>query len=458
MLLHRFEERGLSHFSYAIGCREKGQIAIIDPRRDVEIYLDYAEKERLVISHVFETHIHADYLSGAYELARRARATLFLSGYDKGQTYQIHCPHQDCFEGDRFQIGLLSLEVLHTPGPTPEHLSFIASEDGKPRALFSGDFLLCGSVGCPDFYEEEKKEEVAKTFYFSLKEKIEKLPGELEIYPAHGAGSILNANVESVSSSSLRKQRVSNPFLRPNLMEEEFLLQLFSSSREFPSHFFKVKERNITQLFSEVKMAEPLEMSCFKKERNKGAFVLDLRSQEAFAKGHIPGSLCIGVGIKLGLWASLFVPYNTPLLLVLEDSGALKESLLSLARVGLDQVLGFLSGGFETWRRVGGAIDKIGEVIPDQLEEAFPFKRKLIDVRSKEEWDLGHLPGAIHAPLGELSAKIGTYPREEPLLFVCAGGYRSILAASLFKQARYTHVSSLIGGMLALRRYELAKL
>ncbi|WP_420421091.1 MBL fold metallo-hydrolase [Simkania sp.] len=241
MLFQRFEEKGLAHYSYLVGCEEKGQVAVIDPRRDVEIYLEYAEKNRLVISHVFETHIHADYASGARELAKRARATLCLSGYDKGEAYEVSFAHRDCFEGDLFRLGSIELKVLHTPGHTPEHLSFLLYDLQKsstvPTAIFSGDFLLLGTVGRPDLLGKEAAADLAKKLYHSIQEKLKGLPDELDIFPAHGSGSFCGSGINDRPFSKLGFEKLSNPFLNPGLSEKDFVSQLLQRELPIPPYY-----------------------------------------------------------------------------------------------------------------------------------------------------------------------------------------------------------------------------
>ena len=340
MLLERFEERGLSHYSYAVGCSEKGQIAIIDPRFDVEVYLEYAEQNGLVISHVFETHIHADYASGARYLAARARATLVLSAYDKEEKYEVEFPHKETSEGDRFKIGFITLEVIHTPGHTPEHLSFLVYEKSLPKALFSGDFLFVGSVGRPDLLGEKSAPYLARKMYHSLREKLANLPDSLEIYPAHGAGSFCGASLGTRPFSTLGQERLTNPYLKPDLSEQEFVSLILSHSLPVPEYFFRMKVYNVSSDRQKVDFPKPLNAQEFKKRVDKGDVVIDLRDQKAFSQGHIPRSICIGAGEKVGFWASGAVSYDTPILLVTSNPIHIQDAVNSLARVGFSQIGG----------------------------------------------------------------------------------------------------------------------
>lgn len=449
MIFQRFEEKGLSHYSYAIGDSDRGQIAIIDPHYDVDVFLKFAEENNLVISHVFETHIHADYASGARYLADRAGAELVLSGYDKGEKYEVCFPHNQCFDGSIFKLGQVTIKALHTPGHAPEHLSFLVFFQEKPKALFSGDFILVGSVGRPDLIDGEKKEVLAKKLYHSVHHKLKDLPDTLEIYPAHGSGSFCGGGIGNQPSSTLGQERVTNPFLNLALTEKEFVHLVLSKSPYLPSYFFRLKAFNSCGETEQIRTPCPINPLEFKKQADKGAVVIDLRDQVAFSRGHIPGAICIGAGEKLGFWASSVIPYNRPILLVAPDPLQVEEAIHSLARVGLFSVEGYLEGGMEAWVKNGLLISKAFEVSPEDLYKERE-KFHIIDVRSENEWVGGHIETSKHAPCSELAARIQELPGED-LVFVCAGGYRSILAASVAKKMGKKRVSHLPGGILAWR-------
>jgi len=447
MLLERFEEKGLSHYSYAVGCKEKGQIVIIDPRFDVDIYLEYAERNQLVISHVFETHIHADYASGARYLANRAGAILGLSAYDKGEKYEVNFPHKECFDGDTFRLGSLTLKVLYTPGHTPEHISFLALEGNIPRALFSGDFLFVGSVGRPDLIGKDATVGLAKQQYRSTKEKLEGFPNTLEIYPSHGSGSFCGGGIANRPFSTLGQERLTNPFLRPNINEEEFVDLILSRIPLRPDYFLLMKEYNSCSRQCQLVSTVPLELADFKKKLESGAAIIDLRDQHAFSRRHIPGSICIGGGEKVGFWASMAFSYDVPILIVTNDPLTVPDAFVSLARVGLTNVEGYLKGGIDIWEESGEKIETASEISSQTLNDA-KEQTHVIDVRSLSEWIGGHIENSHHIPCVELSKRIDELP-EGPLVFVCAGGYRSILAASIALKHGRKSVAHLPGGVMA---------
>lgn len=449
MIFQRFEEKGLSHYSYAIGCSDRGQIAIIDPRYDVDLYLKFAEENNLVISHVFETHIHADYASGARHLAARTGAELVLSGYDKGEKYEVCFPHKECFDGDRFQLGKVTLKVLHTPGHTPEHISLLAFIENKPRILFSGDCIFVGSVGRPDLIGGETTKVLAKKLYHSIHHKLKDLPDSVEVYPAHGVGSFCGGVIGNRPFSTLGQQRQSNPFLNPNLTEKEFVDLVLSKSPHLPHYFFRLKGFNSCSEREQIRTPFPIAPIEFQKLVDKGAIIIDLRDQTAFSRGHIPGAICIGAGEKLGFWASSVIPYDSPILLVAPDPLQVEEAIHSLARVGLFNVEGYLDGGMEAWNERGLPLEETTEVSPHDLHRE-KDDLHIIDVRSETEWVGGHIATSKHIPCSELTSRIEEIP-DGRLVFVCAGGYRSILAASIAKKLGRKSVSHLPGGVLAWR-------
>ena len=371
MIFERFEEVGLSHYSYAIGCASNGQIAIIDPCYDVEIYLDFASDNDLVISHVFETHIHDDYTSGARHLADRAGAELVLSASEKDAA---QFPHTKCKEGDVFYLGDVELKVLRTPG----HLCLMAYFDKKATHFFAGDFLLCGELSG-----------------FGLDENV-------QICPAHGEGF---------------------------------------GYKEESDCFSVIREYNISGKRIEMRSPELLTPKEFKERVEKGGVVLDLRQAGAFCAGHIAGSICIGWGEKLGFWAARALPYDVPIYLVSADPLIIERAVKYLASVGLFSIEGYLRGGIGAWKEAGLPLDTLKE--HESLEKR---GEQIVDVRSNKERENCPLEGSLHIPCQEIHKRLGELPRK-PLLFVCAGGYRSVLAASLAKRGGFHPVSHLSGGL-----------
>ena len=456
MLFETFEVKGLSHYSYAVGCPGTGAMAVVDPRRDVDVYLDFAAARGLRISHVLETHIHADYASGARELAERTGAELWLSAYDEGETFQVSFPHREARDGDELEIGSVRIRALHTPGHTPEHLSFLVYDGSRsrevPQILLSGDFLFVGSLGRPDLLGEEAKRELAGRLWDSVRGKLAGLPDGLEIHPAHGAGSLCGAGMSGRPVSTLGYERGANPYLDPALSRQDFVDRILGSVPPFPDYYRRMKRLNSAGAPSRsgrLPLAA-LPVDDFLAAATAGHQVVDLRDPGAFGAGHLPGSLGIGAGPSFLAWAPWFVSYEAPVLLVAPDPEAARQAETELARVGIDDVRGFLPGGIEAWIAAGLPLPALSQVVPGELAERLRSgeKMRVIDVRGPGEWQQGHVPGAVHLPLPELAFRTGEL-NGEPLALVCGSGYRSVIAASVLERSGFRSLHNVTGGMRA---------
>lgn len=456
MLLQRFEDRGLSHYSYAIGCPKARRLAVIDPRRDIGVYLDFATERGMSIAYVLETHIHADYASGALQLAEEAGAELCLSSYDEGETYEVSFPHTELSDGDAVDVGIVRLEVLHTPGHTPEHISFLAYDESRSREipvmLFSGDFLFVGSVGRPDLLGEEVKQRLAEQLYWSIQDKIDGLPDGVEVHPAHGAGSLCGAGMGTYPSSTLGFERDTNPYLTLGLSREEFCRRLLSSLPPQPTYYRRMKQLNSEgpPPLEYLPGQTALPLHGFAELMNQGYRILDVRSPADFAAGHIPGSVSIGMGNDLSTWAGWLLSPDEALILVTEKEGDAEAAARALVRVGLDRIDGHLKGGVRSWSEAGNPIETTAQITAKDLHEALQKAEgpAVIDVRTAKEWQGGHIEGALHLPLGELPQRLEQLP-EGPLAVTCATGYRSTIACSLLQADERDDVSHLSGGMTA---------
>lgn len=460
MLFERIEDSGLSQHSFVVGCERARQAVVVDPRRDVDAYLDFASARGLEILHVVETHIHADYASGARELAERTGATVWASGYDAGETYEVAFPHKDLREGGAIEIGNVRLEPLHTPGHTPEHLSFLVYDGSRsrdvPEILLSGDFLFVGSLGRPDLLGEEAKIELARKQYASVREKLAGLPDGLEVHPAHGAGSMCGAGMSARPFSTLGFERIANAYLDPELTEEAFVAKLLDSSPPFPPYYRRMKKLNsagpavLKELPGRVAIA-PAE---FRGLAGGGHVVIDLRDQLAFGGGHVPGSFGIGLAGSLSTWASWVVPYEAPILLVPNSPGDVDPAVRALVRVGLDDVRGYLDGGIEAWRKAGFPIETVEQLDVRELQRRLASEEApaLLDVRTDAEWSSGHIEGAVHVMGGFLEERIDEVPRQDGVAVICGGGYRSTVATSILRRAGFPHIMNVTGGMTAWRR------
>lgn len=462
MIFERVEVAGLSHYSYILGCPADGRMVVVDPKRDVQDYLDFARKRGLKISHVLETHIHADYASGARELAEITGAQVWASRYDAGEIFEVAFPHTDVSDGDSLQIGSVRIVALHTPGHTPEHVSYLVYDTNRststPMAMLSGDFLFIGSLGRPDLLGEEAKLALAKRLYQSVR-NLDALPDGLEIHPAHGAGSLCGAGMSGRPTSTLGYERAANPYLDPSLTEQQFVDRILDSVPPFPEYYKRMKRVNSEGASSlgqrRIKAVSPKQAADL---LNTNLAIIDLRDQRSFAKAHIPRSFGIGAGNLLPVWASWVVAYDTPMLLVARNQDEADEAARALSRVGLDIVAGYIEGGIDAWKANGLPLESYADITPNELHDALQRDEpiQVVDVRSDSEWNSGHIDGALHIFGGQIEQRLDELPdKDAPLAMVCGGGYRSTVIASVLRRNGYTNIINVIGGMGAWNKEKL---
>lgn len=461
MIFERIEDPGLSQYSYIVGCAGAGEIAIVDPRRDIDVFLDWAAAHGVRIAHVLETHIHADFASGARELAERTGAALHLSAYDEGEIFDVAFPHEPLYDGDTVQMGNVRLEAMHTPGHTPEHLAFLVYDLARtaeaPMAMLSGDFLFVGSVGRPDLLGEEAKAGLAAQQYESV-QRLRDLPDGLEVHPAHGAGSMCGAGMSGRPFSTLGYERLANPYLDPGLTAETFACRLLGSSPPFPPYYRRMKRVNSQGpaiLNGLPGVDRPLAPDAVAALVDGGAVVLDVRSARAFGAGHIPDAFGIGVSGKLSTWASWLVPYDVPIVVVARESTVV-PAVRALVRVGLDDVSGYLEGGMDAWVAAGRPVATLANATPAEIaaRQAAGERLVVVDVRSDDEFASGHIDGAMHLMGGELGESTDGVPRDRgTVAIVCNSGHRSTAAASVLLRAGsgMPEVVNVAGGMQAWR-------
>jgi hydroxyacylglutathione hydrolase len=457
MLLERFEDRGLSHYSYAVGCEGAGEIAIVDPRRDVDVYLEFAHARNLTIVAVLETHIHADFAAGTKALAEATGADLWASAYDEGELYETAFDHRATRDGDSLVLGQTRIEAVHTPGHTPEHLSYLVYDLARapdvPQVMLTGDFLFVGSLGRPDLIGEDAKVALAGKLYDSVTVKLSGLPDGLEIHPAHGAGSMCGSGMSARPMSTLGFERVANPYLRKGLTKAQFVAEILGHVPPFPPYYKRMKVLNSrgADAFDVDREIDGLTAREVHARLDEGHVVVDLRDQLAFGAGHIPGSFGIGGAGSLSTWAAWVVPYETPLLLVGARHEAFDDAVRALARVGLDDVRGYLDGGIETWIADGYPTTHVEMLTPAEFAERTD-RMHIIDVRNAAEYEGGHIPGAKHLMGGFLADHTAELPRDRPIALVCGSGYRSTVASSVLERAGFDDVVNITGGMTAWRR------
>ena len=454
MFFKQFYLGCLAHASYLIG--SEGEAAVVDPRRDVDTYIDEAKERGFRIRHVIETHLHADFVSGHRELARRTGAKIYF-GAKAGAQFD-YVPVND---GDEIRMGDVVLRFLETPGHTPESVSILVvdrSVSDVPKAVLTGDTLFIGDVGRPDLLGSKMSaQELAGMLYDSLHDKLLALPDSVEVYPAHGAGSLCGRNISSETSSTIGQQRQFNYALRP-MPKEEFVRMMTTDLPEAPAYFSRDVAINRGGASELAELPDPpaLEARDVEVLQKKGAIVLDTRPAAQYGAGHVPGSLHIGLSGQFASWAGALVSPGTPMLIVAEDEEQVREARLRLARVGLDNVAGYLAGGILEWDRAGLRLATLEQINVAELDERLREGAvRVVDVRRPGEWQSGHIATALHLPLNDLAEKADDLSREEPLAVVCAGGFRSSIGTSLLERQGFHRITNVVGGMAAWRAANL---
>lgn len=435
-----------------------GEAAVIDPLREIQPYIDRAAKSGAKIKYVFETHYHADFVSGHIDLAKKTGATIVLGPVMIPPGYEAYIGK----DGEEFFIGKLKIRLLHTPGHTMESSCYLLmDENGQEKALFTGDTLFIGDVGRPDLaqkvVEDLTPEKLASHLYDSLRNKIMTLPDHIIIYPAHGAGSPCGKKMSKETTDTLGNQKKTNYALDPSLTREQFVAKLLDGLTPPPGYFpanvlMNVKGyESIDNVFERAKRPlKPTEFEITATETRP--LVLDTRSAENFAKGHIPNSINIGLDGSFAIWAgTLITDVNTPILLIC-DTGREEEAITRLARVGFDNVIGYLDGGFEAWKIAGFEIDKVEQVTAEELAQIHKNSEvPIVDVRKKSEYDSEHLVEAINAPLDYINDSMKLLSPDTKYYVHCAGGYRSMAFISILKSRGYEHLVDIKGGFKAIK-------
>jgi hydroxyacylglutathione hydrolase len=455
MVFEQFYLGCLAHASYLLG--SEGVAAVVDPQRDVEIYLAEAQKHNLKIAHIIETHMHADFVSGHQELAARTGAKIYLS-VQAGAEF----PHVAVKDGDELHLGRALLRFLETPGHSVDSISVVvtdADRSPEPWAVLTGDTLFIGEVGRPDLSPGRTPEELASMLYDSLYQKLLKLPDSVEIYPAHGAGSLCGRNISPERHSTVGKERALNYALRP-MSREEFISLITADLPERPEYFFRDKEINRAGApsLAEVARVLPLSPAEVARRQAEGAVVLDTRPAAQFGAGHVPGSLHIALQGEYASWAGMLVGIGPPIILVVEDAKRAEESTVRLARVGIENVVGYLDSGILAWQQDDRPLGEVPQVSALQVYEQLrdqPDTLQVIDVRRPMEWETGHLERARLKPLHQLRESASDLDRGKPVAAHCKGGYRSSIATSILKGAGFKDVMNIVGGLDAWRAHNL---
>ncbi len=434
----------------------EGEAAVIDPLREVQPYLEKAKREGATIKYVFETHFHADFVSGHLDLSEKTGAPI-VYGPNANPTFAAHI----ATDGEGFKLGKITIKALHTPGHTMESTCYLLmDENGKETALFSGDTLFIGDVGRPDLAQKSEltTEVLAGHLYDSLRSKIMPLPDSVIVYPAHGAGSACGKNMSKETSDTLGNQKMFNYALRANMTKEEFIQEVTDGLDEPPQYFPQNVQMNREGYESIDDVLErgvqALSPAAFEAAANEtGALILDTRAAADFAKGFIPNSVNIGIDGGFAPWVGALIPDLKQNLLLVTESGREEEVVTRLARVGYDHTLGYLEGGFAAWQDAGNETDTVTSVAADDFAEKFKNgDLTVIDVRKPTEFDEGHVEGAKNLPLDHISDLMAEFPKDEPMYLHCAGGYRSMIASSILKARGFDNVVNVEGGYGAMKK------
>jgi hydroxyacylglutathione hydrolase len=438
-----FVDTGLGNSAYLIGSHDTKKGILIDPLRDVDRYLHAASEQGLTLTHVLDTHLHADFVSGNREIAQQTGAVIGASAEAK-----VGFDHQPLTEESVIDLGAFHVHVLTTPGHTPEHISFLVVEadQKKPSSLFSGGALIVGGAARTDLLSEELTRPLARQLYHTIHNKLLKLPDEVDVFPTHGAGSFCVAPVSSDRTSTIGRERKSNALAQPQ-SEADFVQRALMGMPSYPTYYKYMREINQrgARILGGVPALNSLSAGEVKALMDEGVVVLDIRHQRQFGAGHIPGSYGIRLDAPLIVWAGWVIPFGSRIVLLGESADQRSEATRQLIRIGYDDVIGYLEGGIEAWAR-DYPVETIQSIHVKELRERLN-EVTLVDVRRLSEWEAGHIAGATHFEGGRIAWENLPFPTDKPLAIQCATGNRSMVAISLLKRRGVHNVIQVDGGI-----------
>jgi glyoxylase-like metal-dependent hydrolase (beta-lactamase superfamily II)/rhodanese-related sulfurtransferase len=444
----------IAHAAYYL--ESNGEVAIFDPLREVQPYIDQANDNVAKIKYVFETHFHADFVSGHLDLAAKTGATI-VYGPTAKPGFEAHV----ATDGEVFNVGKAKVKVIHTPGHTMESTTYLViDEDGKEHGIITGDTLFIGDVGRPDLAQhviaDLTEEKLAAHLFDSLRNKIMPLSDDLIVYPNHGAGSACGKMMSKETTDTLGNQKKTNYALRPDMTKEEFIKELLTGLTAPPAYFPKNVLMNIQgyesldSIMERAKTAyDPTAFEVVANEERP--LVLDTRPASEFAKGFIPNSINIGLDSNFAMWVGEMIPDIKQSILLVTAPGTEEESIIRLSRVGYDNTIGFLKGGFPAWKAAGKEVDTVERINATEFSSRYKADAVVIDVRKQSEFDSEHVVGAINVPLNQINKHLAQFPKEKPFIVHCAGGYRSMIAASILKQRGWDNFVDVEGGFGAIK-------
>ena len=452
MFFKQFYLNCLAHASYLIG--SEGEAAVVDPQRDVDQYIEEAAAHNFRIKYVIETHLHADFVSGHREQAARTGAEIVF-----GEKAGAALSHRAAKDGDEISAGRVRLRIMETPGHTPESICVLVTDtevSDQPQRVLTGDTLFIGDVGRPDLAGGKgyTPQAMAAMMYDSLHDKLLRLDDAVEVYPAHGAGSMCGKSLSKETSSTIGQQRNFNYALQP-MSKEQFVKMMTTDLPEAPAYFSKDAEINRSGAPALNGLPQPAALSPMevRELRGQGNVILDVRAATDFGAGHVPGALNIGLSGQFASWAGSLIPITSAIVIVADSEEQVEEAQLRLARVGIEGIKGYLSGGILGWSQADLEVAVVPQITVNELKDLIPREGDLqiIDVRRPAEYQGGHVPRAVTAPLSRLRENVSGlgFDRAKPTAVICAGGYRSSAATSIMQQAGFTNVMNVTGGTSA---------
>lgn len=454
LVFERFQTEGIAELSYLVGDDSDGVAAVFDPTPDVDKYIELAREKKVSITHIFETHIHADLVSGARELcARVVSANIFVS-HEGGARYGFD--HEQLKDGDQFTIGKTVLTVKHTPGHTPEHVSYLLAEKDHadtPWGVLTGDSLFVNSAGRPDLLGESESKKLAEQQFHTLRDFYLALSDSVMIYPAHGHGSPCGADIGDRLESTIGYERRFNPFLQFQDVKS-FTDYALSTPPPVPDYYPRMKKVNAKgpEILGNLPRVPGLPPKAFKKAVDEKAGVLiDTRMMLAFGGGHIAGALNIGGSPMLSIWAGWLLDPNEPILLVLNEDSEIDEMVKLFIRTGYTKFAGYLVGGMNAWDNAGFELSEVGQMTVHDIQKSGD-RLQIIDVRAPSEWKSGHIPGARHIFVPDLRKKTGELDQSRPIAVYCDSGYRASIATSILKQEGFVCVCNVPGSWQAWKK------
>lgn len=450
MFFQQFKVEGLGCYSYLIGCPKEGVACVVDPERHVEQYLDVAQENGLRITDVFDTHLHADHVTGSQELAAQAGATIHVH-----PAVEAGYPHEPLSEGQRFRFGAAEIEIIETPGHTPNSVSLAVTDHARSedvQALLTGDLLFVGDIGRPDLAGEDLLEQQVRNLYDSLYGKLARFPDWTEVYPAHGEGSLCGKGMSSKPMTTLGFERRNNPLLN-KMPFDDFHKVMTEGFQVRPDNFAVMVEKNRKgpALLKEATAFTRLAVPQVEQVVRSGAKLVDVRDQVAFGAAFLPGSINIGMRPNSVNWLGMVVDAASEIIIAADSEADAREAAFRFRRAGYDRLIGYLADGVSGWAMQGKQLDHLPQLTVDSLKHVLAkySDHVVLDVRTDAEWQAGHIDRAVHKPISDLIHSGIDVDKRRHITAVCGSGYRSNIAGSFLKSLGYEHVFSLIGGMTA---------